>query len=376
MVRFEMFYGMSDNKWRWVDIDSARGRAGYVPRDRDERAAHEGAGQTPAWVGGAMKPVNEEQPVNEDQPVILDMDPGVDDALAIVLAAHSPELRVTGICTVSGNVPVDLGTANSLKILEMMGRTDIAVYAGGERPLRRKPVHALEVHGASGLGEAELPPPRSGPAGPAVPFLVDALTEMAGEIVVIATGPLTNLARAEMLVPGVLGRAKEVVVMGGALREPGNVAPRSEFNFFADPHAARLVVNSGANLTLVPLDATRQVFLSRQEIQQQLTAVPTTYAAFCEAATRTPMAWARQRSDCDGIHLHDPLAVALVIDRELCGVESRRLDVETEGQLTAGMVVVDERHPPPAEPWGTETRCALSADRQRFMQMFMARVLR
>ena len=131
------------------------------------------------------------KPVIEDQPVILDMDPGVDDALAIVLAAHSPELRVTGICTVSGNVPVDLGTANSLKILEMMGRTDIAVYAGMERPLRRKPVHALEVHGASGLGEAELPPPRSGPAGPAVPFLVDALTEMAGEIVVIATGPLT-----------------------------------------------------------------------------------------------------------------------------------------------------------------------------------------
>ena len=91
-----------------------------------------------------MKPVIEDQPV--DQPVILDMDPGVDDALAIVLAAHSPELRVTGICTVSGNVPVDLGTANSLKILEMMGRTDIAVYAGVERPLRRKPVHARTLH--------------------------------------------------------------------------------------------------------------------------------------------------------------------------------------------------------------------------------------
>ena len=310
------------------------------------------------------------------QPVILDMDPGVDDALAIVLAAHSPELSVTGICTVSGNVPVDLGTGNALKVLEMTGRTDIPVYAGAERPLRGKPVHALEVHGESGLGEAELPPPRSRPAGQAVPFLVEALTERAEEIVVIATGPLTNLARAEILEPGVLGRAKEVVVMGGALREPGNVAPRSEFNFFADPHAARLVVNSGANLTLVPLDATRQVFLSREEIQQQLTAVPTTYAAFCEAATRTPMARARQLSGRDGIHLHDPLAVALVVDREMCGVESRRLDVETAGQLTSGMVVVDERHPPPAEPWGAGVRCAVSANRQRFMRMFMERVLR
>ena len=129
-------------------------------------------------------------------------------------------------------------------------------------------------------------------------------------------------------------------------------------------------------MTLVPLDATRQVFLSREEIQQQLTADPTPFAAFCEAATRTAMARARQLSDSDGIHLHDPLAVALVIDREICGVESRQLDVETEGELTAGMVVIDERSPPPAGPCGTETRCAVSADRRRFMQMFMERVLR
>ena len=310
------------------------------------------------------------------QPVILDMDPGVDDALAIILAVHSPELSVIGICTVSGNVPVDLGTANALKVLEMVGRTDIPVYAGAQRPLRRKPVYAMEVHGPSGLGEAELPSPRSSPAGEAVPFLLQALTERAGEIVVIATAPLTNLARAEMLEPGVLGRAKEIVVMGGVLREPGNVAPRSEFNFFADPDAARRVVNSGANLTLVPLDATHQVFLSREEIQQQLTADPTAYAAFCEAATRTAMTRARKLSDCDGIYLHDPLVVALVIDREVCGVESRWIDVETEGQLTAGMVVVDERHPPSAELWGAEIHCAVSADRERFMQMFMERILR
>ena len=176
------------------------------------------------------------------RPVILDADPGVDDALAMMLALGSRELEVLGICTVCGNVPMEVGTGNALKLLALLNRDDVPVYAGACRPLKRKAVYATEVHGKGGLGDAVLPPAGRPSSGDAVAFIVDTLSARPGRVTLIAVGPLTNLALAESRSPGVLKKAREVCVMGGAIDEPGNVTPAAEFNFFADPDAARQVV--------------------------------------------------------------------------------------------------------------------------------------
>ena len=309
------------------------------------------------------------------QPVILDMDPGVDDALAIILALNSPELDVIGVTTVSGNVPVKLATENALKVLELVGRSDIPVFEGASRPLVREPVYAHEFHGRSGLGEAELPAPRCGSRGDGIDFMIETLERRAGEVTLIATGPLTNLALAHGRSPGVLRAAREIVVMGGTLREPGNVTPTAEYNFYVDPQATRAVVGSGAATTLVGLDATRQVMLTSELMRQQLTTNPTATAAFCEAACRPAMAMGRGLTGHEGIHLHDPLAVAVAIDREICRFESVQIDVETEGELTAGQIVADFRQYVTLERrTGIGVSCAVSTDRKRFMQLFLDRV--
>ena len=312
------------------------------------------------------------------QAVILDMDPGVDDALAIMLAAGSPELDIAAITTVSGNVPVATGTSNALKVLELIGRNDIPVYSGADCPLQRSVVHALEVHGEGGLGESDLPCPTAEAAGDAVPFLVEELARREREVTIVATGPLTNLARAEIGHPGILKKARHVVIMGGALSVPGNSAPRSEFNFFADPHAARrVVIESGANISLIPLDATRQVLWSRDQIQQELTTCPTVSAAFCTEATKTVIATSRKLYGIDGIYLHDPLAVGTAIDPAICRMEKRRIDVETEGSLTTGMVVEDVRPTLNSErATGVFVNCAVETDTDGFMRLFLERVLR
>ena len=309
------------------------------------------------------------------QPVILDMDPGVDDALAIILAVNSPELDVIGVTTVSGNVPVELGTQNALKVLELVGRSAIPVFEGASRPLVREPVYAYEFHGRNGLGGAELPASSGGSCGDGIDFVIETLERRAEEVVLIATGPLTNLALAEARSPGVLKKAREIVVMGGTVRGPGNVTPTTEFNFHVDPHSARSVVCSGATLSLVGLDATRQVMLTGEIMRQQLTTNPTATAAFCEAACRAAMAAGRRLSGHDGIHLHDPLAVAVAIDREICGFESVHIDVETEGELTAGQIVADFRqYVSKQRRSGHNASWAASVDSERFMELFVERV--
>ena len=151
------------------------------------------------------------------QPVILDVDPGVDDALAIILALRSPELDVIGVTTVCGNVPVEQATTNALQILEHMRCSDVPVFAGAGRPLKRKPVHAGHVHGETGLGEAGLPEPSATARGDAVGFLIDRISSCPGDMTVIALGPLTNLALAEAREPGILSRARSVMVIGGSV---------------------------------------------------------------------------------------------------------------------------------------------------------------
>ena len=300
--------------------------------------------------------------------VILDVDPGVDDAMAILLALASPELEVGGITVASGNVPLSIGVANALRIAELAGRGDVPVYAGAARPLRRRPLRATHFHGTGGLGEAELPPPSGRVSGDAVDYLVGRLREEPG-ITVIAVAPLTNLALAEAREPGLLERAGRIVVMGGALAEPGNVTASAEFNFYADPEAAQAVVRSGARLTLVPLDATRQVELSRSALQRRLISGPAPAAVFCEAAARTGMARTEETRGRAVIHLHDLLAVAVAIDGSVCETAVHRIDVETSaearGRVACGL----------GSGAGFPVECAVSAAGQRVLQLFFRRVL-
>ena len=302
----------------------------------------------------------------------MDVDTGVDDALALLLALSSPEVELVGVSTVAGNVPLQRTTDNTLRLLQWAGRADVPVYAGAERPLVRDAVAADDVHGATGLGAAQLPKARTSPAGDAVEFLLRILQARPGEVILVATGPLTNLAQAETQVPGVLRQARQVVIMGGAVRVPGNITPAAEFNFYADPHAARQVLASEAELVLVGLDVTDQVWLKQADLQ----ACTGPYAAFCRAACEPVIAFESAHYGFAGMHVHDPVALGAALWPQLFHTQQLWVDVETTGELTAGQVVVDQRAlASDQERLGQPVACAMDVEQARFLELFTERVL-
>ena len=302
----------------------------------------------------------------------MDVDTGVDDALALLLALSSPEVELVAVSTVAGNVPLPRTTDNTLRLLQWAERADVPVYAGAERPLVRDAVAADDVHGATGLGAAQLPEARTAPAGDGVEFLLSTLQARPGEVTLVATGPLTNLAQAEAQVPGVLQRARQVVIMGGAVGVPGNVTPTAEFNFYADPHAARQVLASGAELVLVGLDVTEQVWLEQATLQ----ACTGARAAFCQAACEPVIAFEAAHYGFAGMHVHDPVALGAALWPQLFRTQQLWVDVETTGELTAGQVVVDQRTlASDQERLGQPVACAMDVERTRFLELFAERVL-
>ncbi len=269
--------------------------------------------------------------------IIIDTDPGKDDAVAILLALARPdELDVLALTAVAGNVPLAWTESNARRILELGGRPDIPVYAGCAGPLVRSPLHAEHVHGASGLHGLILPDPAS-PCRPehAVDALIDAIRVAAPNTVTLCLlGPATNLAMALVKAPEIAGRIQEVVWMAGARSEGGNVTPAAEFNVYADPEAARIVLASGVPLTLAPLDLTHQVQLTpaRRELLLRLG----TEAAGAVAAlyADTP------QHGREGAPLHDPCVIAHLLTPAFDG-RLVNVAVETASPLTAGMTVVD-----------------------------------
>ena len=197
--------------------------------------------------------------------LIIDTDPGVDDAIAILMALAASEVEILGLTTVGGNVPLARATRNALSLLQAAGRSDIPVAKGASRPLRGKFAYAPHFHGPGGLAQ-RLPDPATGPVEEgAVKFLYDQLTGERGEAVLVALGPLTNLAMLLRDRPIALEQAKQIVVMGGAVNTPGNVTPEAEFNFYCDPVAADIVLSSRLPITMVDLEACRQVKISREQ---------------------------------------------------------------------------------------------------------------
>lgn len=275
------------------------------------------------------------------QKIIIDTDPGQDDAVAILLALASPELELLGLTVVAGNVPLERTLHNALTVCELGGRPDLPVHAGCDRPLKGALVTAEHVHGASGLDGIELPAPTMQPApGHAVDFLIETLRrEPVGSVTLVAIGPLTNLATAFERAPDIIPRLRRIVLMGGAWSELGNVTPAAEFNIHVDPEAAALVFGSGAEIVVLPLDATHRALTSRDWTEAMRETGPVgravaSWTSFYERFDRT-------KYGAEGAPLHDPCAVAWLIAPDLFSGRRVNVEIETEGRLTRGMTVVD-----------------------------------
>src|SRR5437016_7789427 len=200
--------------------------------------------------------------------VVIDTDPGVDDALALLLAMRSPELKIEAITPVAGNVPLELSLPNALRMVEIAGRTDIPVAVGAKAPLLRRLVTAAYAHGENGLGGAVFPEPKiKQVAEPAAEFIRHIVRKYPREVTLITLGPLTNVATALNADPELAGMIKNLVMMGGSL-SGGNITPAAEFNIYVDPEAARIVFQSGIPITMVGLDVTRKTALTETHVQK------------------------------------------------------------------------------------------------------------
>jgi purine nucleosidase len=304
--------------------------------------------------------------------VILDVDTGVDDALAIMLAVRSPELEVLGITTVSGNVPVAQCTANTLLTLEVLEAPNVPVVSGAAAPLAGRAFTAAEVHGTDGLGNvtAGYPAPLPRVTQGAAEFLLEMIRRFPGELTLVATGPLTNVAVAIQQDREAMRAVHGVTVMGGAIRVPGNVGPTTEFNFAVDPEAAAIVLGAGLPIRLVPLDVTEQVILSREAVENAKGNGK--LQAFIRDMTAATMAFHREHEGFDGMFLHDPLAVGVVADPSLVRAQPMAVAVERRGELTSGMAVADLRRRSRATP--TASVC-VEVEAARFLHYFTQRVL-
>jgi inosine-uridine nucleoside N-ribohydrolase len=308
------------------------------------------------------------------RPVLIDTDAGVDDALALILALRSPELSVKAITTVAGNVDVRLCTNNVYRILSLLQERDFPLVAeGAKRPLRRPLFTAPEVHGKDGLGNARLPRPSfQRVRTDAVSLILEMCRRYGRRLSIVALGPLTNLARALKKDSRTFRKVGRIVTMGGAFRVPGNTGPVAEFNYFVDPEAAHVVLNSGLPVTVVPLDVTEQVAVMRQEMVYRAGRRASRAARGILTFTDFYMNYHRRAEGFYGGFLHDPVAVGLAIDPRI--VQTRRLhvDVETKGAWTRGMSVADlRRKPGKHEP---TIDVALRIDRERFLKLFHERI--
>ena len=273
--------------------------------------------------------------------IIIDTDPGQDDAVAILLALASPELEVLSLTAVAGNVNLALTEKNARIIVELAGKTT-PVHAGCDRPLARPLVTAEHVHGKTGLDGIHLPDP-SHPLqdSHAVDHIIDSLrTHPSGSITICPLGPLTNIATAFTRAPDIIPRVAEVVLMGGAYFQGGNITPTAEFNIFVDPEAAEIVFNSGVPLVVMPLDVTHKALTSRKWVEEMRglgTPVGQAVAAWTDFFERFDTAKYGQ----DGAPLHDPCVIAYLLEPTLFHGRHINVEIETKSELTLGMTVAD-----------------------------------
>lgn len=275
--------------------------------------------------------------------IIIDTDPGQDDAVAILLALASPdEIEVLGITAVAGNVPLALTERNARIVCELAGRADMAVYAGCDAPLARPLVTAEHVHGKTGLDGPDLPAPVMPLApGHGVDFIIEALrSHETGTVTLCPLGPLTNIARAFQLAPDIIDRVEEIVLMGGAYFEVGNITPAAEFNIYVDPEAAQLVFGAGCPITVMPLDVTHKVLVTKAR-NAAFRALGTLAGHAVADMTEFFERFDKEKYGSVGAPLHDPCVTAYLIAPALFSGRHINVEVETQSDLTRGMTVAD-----------------------------------
>ncbi|SFR03764.1 nucleoside hydrolase [Poseidonocella sedimentorum] len=275
--------------------------------------------------------------------IIIDTDPGQDDAVAILLALASPEeLEVLGITAVAGNVPLSLTERNARIICELAGRPDIKVFAGCDAPIARKLVTAEHVHGKTGLDGPELPAPTMPlQEQNAIDFIIDTLRrEPPGSVTICALGPLTNLATALQRAPDLAERVAEIVLMGGAYFEVGNITPTAEFNIYVDPEAADIVFSSGIPLTVMPLDVTHKALVTKAR-NDAFRALGSPVGLAVADMTEFFERFDKEKYGSLGAPLHDPCVTAYLIRPELFEGRHINVEIETQSELTKGMTVAD-----------------------------------
>lgn len=303
--------------------------------------------------------------------VILDCDPGHDDAIALLLALASPEIELLGLTTVSGNKTVEQTTANAIRVLDHLGRDDIPVAAGADRPLvRRREVRANQ-HGETGLDGPDLPAPAREPRPEhAIDWIAGALAASDEPVTLVATGPLTNVALFLARYPALEEKVERLVLMGGAIGE-GNLTPAAEFNMWVDPEAGARVFSSGLDLTMIGLDVTYQALMTPAHAERLAAAgragklVADLYA-FYSGVHRERFGW-------QGAPVHDACAVAYVIDPALIETRTCGVRIDTGGELSRGRTNADRWN---RLGWEPNCHVAVGIDADRFMGLLVERIAR
>lgn len=276
--------------------------------------------------------------------IIIDTDPGQDDAAAIMLALGSPdELDLLGITTVAGNVPLALTQKNARVVCEWAGRPDVKVFAGCDAPLSRPLVTAEHVHGKTGLDGPDVIPEPTMPLQDqhAVDFIIDTIrAHEAGSVTLCTLGPLTNVAAAFLKAPDIVERVAELVMMGGAYFEVGNITPAAEFNIYVDPQAADIIFTSGLSIVVMPLDVTHKALATRPRVEAIRTLGTTAGLAMAEMLDFFER-FDVEKYGSDGGPLHDPCVIAYLLKPELFDGRHINVVIETGSELTMGMTVAD-----------------------------------
>ncbi|BAZ28314.1 inosine/uridine-preferring nucleoside hydrolase [Cylindrospermum sp. NIES-4074] len=319
---------------------------------------------------------------NQPIPVLVDTDGGVDDALALIMALNSPQLDLKAITVLAGNIHVDQATNNVLRVLSIVQPNTLPIVAKGcEKPLVKQPVNAAGIHGADGLGELDQFKEADGTARypkltieasteNAIDVILKAAQEYGASLNIVALGPLTNLATAIQKDAATMKKIGRIIIMGGAVTVPGNITAAAEFNFFVDPDAAQIVMESGIPLTLVGLDVAMKAPLPRQVVEDNLQRRPSKITQFIADCTGIYMAFYRDNEGFYGCYLHDPLAMAVAIDPSLVRTELLYMMVETQGRFTTGLSLADRRDRRDEKTNPPNVEACLDVDTKQFLKLF------
>lgn len=306
--------------------------------------------------------------------MILDVDTGVDDAMAIFYAVRHPGIKLEALTTTFGNTDTVIATENTLKILELLGRPEIPVAQGVGRSLIRPYKRMADhIHGSNAIGDVELPAPKIRATGEhASDLMIRMIKENPGEITLCPVGPITNVALAITKAPEIAKLVKQIVVMGSTVLHPGihgPIAPMVDANFANDPEAAHIVLQAGANVTLVGMDVTMTTLLSTDMMAEISREGDHAAQTLMQITQFYVDAYKTMYPGIQGCGLHDPLAVAVAVDPSMVGLERMYVDIELNGELTRGSTVADRRRT--AIPFHN-ANVAMTVDRPRFEAEFMA----